>query len=164
MKHTKLGYSYQVMKCYNELLGLEEVVKHFKINVQRKHVFSRCMVCNCDEFLIASKMDMMRLKYPEDDEIPDELKGFVMEAEKYLHVEIPENKSLWSASRYMGQEVTKYDAIIEATKIGYGTLEHFQTFYICQKCAKIYWDGGHYSNTCGGRLDHIFNLFPDAEK
>lgn len=160
-KHTRLGYSFLVTKCYNELDGLEEVVHHFKINVKRHNVFSRCMVCNCDEFLVASKIQMIQLKY-ECTSVPNELFSFVKEPEKFSKIEFPENKRLVKWQKYSGEKITKYGARIDST-IADGNLRVFQTFYICEKCAKIYWDGGHYTNNCGRKLELIFNLFPEAE-
>ena len=119
------------------------------------------MVCNCDGFLIASKIQMIKLKYGKNP-VPDELLGFLKEPEKYSSIDVPEHKELWKWQRYDGRKLTHFGAKIEATMAD-GTLKFFQTFYICEKCAKVYWDGGHYSNNCGGKLDFIFNLFPEAD-
>lgn len=161
-KHVRLGNTFLVSKYANELEGLEEVVKHFKINLKRHHVFSRCMICNCDEFLVASKLQMIKLKYDESSSIPQELAGFVKEPENYSKIAFPDNKRLWKWRKYSGEKKTKFGATVEATPAD-GTLRVFQTFYICEKCAKVYWDGGHYLNNCGGKLDFLFNLFPEAE-
>lgn len=135
---------------------------HFKINVKRCNVFSRCMICNCDEFLVASKVHMIKLKYDKVS-VPDELVSFMKEHEMFSQIDFPEHKRLWKWQRYDGRKRTNYGAKIEATMAD-GTLRVFQTFYICEKCAKIYWDGGHYHNNCGGKLDFIFNLFPEADE
>lgn len=119
------------------------------------------MVCNCDEFLVASKLQMIQLKC-ENSSVPNELFCFVKEPEKYSKIEFPKNKRLVKWQKYAGEKMTKYGAKVEPTMAD-GTLRVFQTFYICEKCAKIYWDGGHYHNSCGGKLDFIFNLFPEAE-
>lgn len=119
------------------------------------------MVCNCDEFLVASKHQMIRLKY-DNCLVPQELGGFLGEFEKYSLIEFPENKRLWSWRQYSGEKKTKYGTKIEATMAD-GTLRVFQTFYICERCAKVYWDGGHYHNNCGGKLDFVFDLFPEAD-
>lgn len=160
-KHTRLGNTFLVTKYYNELEGLEEIVKHFKINIKRHNVFSRCMVCNCDEFLVASKIQIIQLKF-ENSPVPNELFGFIKKPKKYSKIEFPENKKLFKWQKFAGEKTTKYGAKIEPN-IPDGTLRFFQTFYICEKCAKIYWDGGHYHNSCGGKLDFILNLFPEAE-
>lgn len=159
-KHTKLGNTYLVAKSSNELEGLDEIVKHFKINVKRHNVFSRCMVCNCDEFLVASKIQMIKLRQ-EHSQISDYLVEFLKRPEEYSRISFPENKRLWNWKRFTNEVKTKYGMKIES-KISEGTLKAFQTFYICEKCAKIYWDGGHYANS-EGKLDSIFNLFQEAE-
>lgn len=159
-KHTKLGNTYLVTKSNNEAEGLEEIIKHFKINVKRYNVFSRCMVCNCDEFLVASKVQMIKLRQ-EHAPVPDYLIEFLKKPAEYSRVSFPENKRLWNWQRYNNEVKTKYGAKIDV-KLSDGTLKSFQTFYICERCAKVYWDGGHYANS-EGKLDLIFNLFPEAE-
>lgn len=103
---------------------------------------------------------MIKLKY-ENCPIPDELVGFLSEPEKYLVIKFPDNKRLWKWQNYGGDKQTNFGTTIKAT-MAIGTLKVFQTFYICESCAKIYWDGGHYHNNCGGKLDGMFNLFPEA--
>lgn len=142
--------------------GLLEIVKKFKINVKRCNVFSRCMVCNCAEFLVASKLQMVKLKYGSGS-VPHEMTEFIENPERYSKIEFPENKRLCKWQRYAGERKTKYGATI-SSGTAIGTLKSFQTFYICENCAKVYWDGGHYHNSSGGKLDPIFDLFPEAEK
>lgn len=104
---------------------------------------------------------MMRLKFG-NSRVPDELACFLKDVDKFNKIEFPEHKKLWNWTRYSGEKVTKYGKAIEAS-VADGTLRVFQTFYICEKCAKIYWDGGHYQNN-SGKLDQFFNLYPEAEK
>jgi len=156
-----MGHSYCVVNAHDALKGLEEVIRHFKINVRRHNVFSLCMLCGCDDFLVASKLDMIKTKYCEEADVPEELRGFLLEPEKYSFVGFPERKKLWSWTRFEGQQKTKHGVNIQA-QMADGTLNHFQTFYICQKCSKVFWDGGHYENSCGGKLDFIFDQFPEA--
>jgi Mut7-C RNAse domain len=119
------------------------------------------MVCNCDEFLVATKVQMIKLKY-DNDPVPDDLLPFLKEPEKYSKIEFPENKMIEKWQKYAGEKTTRYGTKLEATMAD-GTLRVFQTFYICERCAKVYWDGGHYHNNCGGKLDFIFDLFPEAD-
>lgn len=119
------------------------------------------MVCNCDEFLVASKLQMIKLKY-EGASIPDDFLGFFQQPEKYSRIEFAPDKKLWKWQNFTGAKMTKFGAKIEATPCE-ETLKAFQTFYICERCAKVYWDGGHYHNSCGGKLEFIFNLFPEAD-
>jgi Mut7-C RNAse domain len=119
------------------------------------------MMCSCDEFLVASKLQMIKLKY-HNASIPEELVGFFQQPEKYSRIEFGPDKRLWKWQNFSGAKKTNYGANIEATPSD-GTLKVFQTFYICERCAKVYWDGGHYHNNCGGKLDFIFDLFPEAD-
>lgn len=141
---------------------MEEVVKHFKINIKEENVFSRCMICNCDEFLVASKIDMIRAKYQMLYNVPNELVHFCNNPDKYSKIEFQSAKVFNFWKRYQGEKFTKYGGKIDGS-VADGTLRVFQTFYICERCAKLYWDGGHYKNNCGGKFDHLFNLFPQAE-
>lgn len=160
-KYTKPGYAYVVDKSTNEHEALKEIVNHFKINIKRKDVFSRCMLCNCDEFVLASKLDMIRLKYF-NKFVPDALRRFFDDPGSFSNADISEYKSFRSWRRFRGQNITKYNTPIDVSFVGDGTLRVFQTFYICEFCAKIYWDGSHYNNS-GGRFEHIFNLYSSAE-
>lgn len=144
----------------NEHEALKEIVNYFKINIRRQDLFSRCMICNCDEFVVASKLDMIQLKYI-NQIIPDELRRFFNDPETYSNVAISEYKSFRSWRRFNGY-MTKYGKRINVSFVGDATLRVFQTFYICEFCAKIYWDGSHYTNL-GGRFEEIFNLFSIAE-
>jgi uncharacterized protein with PIN domain len=157
-KYTKMGYAYIVEKSHNEIEGLEEIVRRFKINIKRQDVFSRCMVCNCDEYVIASKIDMIRMKYF-NRQAPNELMQFLRKPENYSHANISEYKSFKSWRRYSeGERETKFGSIIDFSAVGDGTMRVFDTFYICEFCSKIYWDGSHY-NSSGGKFEHLFNLF-----
>jgi uncharacterized protein with PIN domain len=157
---VKLGNAFLVNKHYSDIEGLDEIVRHFKINVKQTDVFSRCMVCNFDEFLIASKLQMIKLKY-ENVPVPENLVVFFQNPEKYSRIAPEKNVIKWQ--NFTGSRKTKFGANIEAMP-SEGTLKVFQTFYICERCAKVYWDGGHYQNSCGGKLDSIFDLFPEADE
>lgn len=141
---------------------MEEIIRHFKINVKQENVFSRCMVCNCDEFLIASKLDMIRMKF-KGNNVPNELLVFFNNPERYSNIEIQQGKVFRSWSRFKGEQMTKYGARI-IPNMNDGTLRVFSTFYCCQRCAKIYWDGGHYKNSFGGKFNHIFDLYPHVDE
>ena len=97
-----------------------------------------------------------------DGPVPEEFVEFTKNPEKYSMIDFPENKRLAKWKSFCGEKKTKTGTPIEAS-MAEGTLKVFQTFYICETCAKIYWDGGHYHNNCGGKLDFIFDLFPEAE-
>lgn len=145
-------------KSHNEIEGLEEIVKQFKINIRRQDVFSRCMVCNCDEFVIASKIDMINMKFC-NRQAPNELMPFLRSPEKHSHANISQYKYFKLWRRYCGGErETKFGANINFSMVNDGTLRVFDTFYICEFCSKIYWDGSHYNNS-GGKFEHLFNLF-----
>lgn len=160
-KYTKPGFAYVVEKNNNEHEALKEIINYFKINIKRQDVFSRCMMCNCDEFVLASKLDMIRLKYF-NKFLPDDLRRFFNDPETYSNADISEYKSFKSWRRFQGQYMTKFGTTIDVSSVGDRTLKVFQTFYICEYCAKIYWDGSHYQNS-GGRYEPLFNLFSIAE-
>jgi Mut7-C RNAse domain len=105
---------------------------------------------------------MIKAKF-ENSPVPDELTGFLKEPKKYSVIGFPEGKRLEKWKKFNGEKKTKYGAKLDVNMAD-TTLRVFQTFYICEKCAKIYWDGGHYLNNCGGKLDFIFNLYPEADK
>jgi uncharacterized protein with PIN domain len=161
-KYTKLGFAYLVENSHNEHEALKEIVHYFKINIKQKDMFSRCMVCNCDEFVIATKMDMIRMKYI-NLLIPNEMRKFLSEPDnKHSEAENLECRSFRSFRRFSGQNVTKFGTPIDVSSINDHTLSVFQTFFICEYCAKIYWEGSHYKNT-EGRFKNLFNLYSVAD-
>lgn len=159
----KLGNVYCVTSYTNDMHALQEVIHAFKINVQLQNLFSRCMICNGDDFLVASKLQMIRLKY-QNVQIPKSLSQFVRQEEEYSKIIIPDTKIIRHWKPFNNEKVTKSGAKIEID-IPEGTLRSYQTFYICNGCAKLYWDGAHSSNfrnKNGGKFDFIFDLFPEA--
>lgn len=140
--------------------GVQEVIHSFKINVSPQNLFSRCMICNGDEFLVASKFQMIRLKY-QNVQLPKCFNQFIRQEEEFSQIQIPDTKAIkvWKPFNY--ENVTSKGAKIEAD-IPDGTLRSYQTFYICNCCAKTYWDGAHLRNNCGGKFDFILDLFPEA--
>lgn len=162
INHVKLGNVYCVRNYSNDLQGLDEVIRQFKINVQPQNLFSRCMVCNGDNFLVASKLQMIRLKY-NGVQIPKQLMQFVRQEAEFSTIQIPDSKFIRSW-RPLGdhEKTTENGCIIDSSEIHNTTLGCYQTFYVCNGCAKIYWDGAHFRNNCGGKFEGIFNLFPEA--
>lgn len=160
-KYTKLGYAYLVENSHNEHEALKEIVHHFKINIKRQDMFSRCIVCNCDEFVLATKIDMIRMKYI-NLHIPNEMRKFLSEPGVCSKVENFECRNFRSFRRFSGQNVTKFGTPIDFSSINDHSLSVFQTFFICEYCAKIYWEGSHYKNT-EGRFKNLFNLYSAAD-
>jgi uncharacterized protein with PIN domain len=150
-----------VEKSNNEHETLKEIVHHFKINIKRQDMFSRCIICNCDEFILANKLDMIRIKYS-NLFIPEEMRKFLSEPGAYSMSENFECRSFRSCRRYDGENVTKFGTSIDASSIPDHTLNIFHTFFICEYCAKIYWEGSHYKNT-EGRFKHLLNLYSIAD-
>jgi hypothetical protein len=134
----------------------KEVIFEFKINIQPDDVFSRCMHCNCDEFILASKIDMINLKYP-DGNYPENLKKFMDDPEKYDKVE---ELRVLKITRYQkGQTETKYGAKLRIMESPYD-LERNDEFFLCENCGKAYWIGSHYDRALSGKFRVLFNLFP----
>lgn len=161
--NVKLGNVYCVKNSSNDFQALDEVIREFKINVQPQTLFSRCMDCNCDTFLVASKIQMIRLKYY-GVQIPNSLMQFTRREQEFSKIAIPDSKFIRSWRHYDNELATDNGSTIQGGEIHDTTLSSYQTFFICNDCAKIYWDGAHFRNGIGGgKFEGIFNLFPGAE-
>lgn len=158
----KLGNVHCVKNYNHDIQGLDEVIRQFKINVQPQNLFSRCMACNGDTFLVASKIQMIRLKY-NGVQIPKTFMQFTRQEQEFSKIVIPDSKFIKSWRHYDDEKTTDNGTKIDGCEVHDTTLRSYQTFFICSDCAKIYWDGAHFRNNYGGKFEGIFHLFPEAE-
>lgn len=114
------------------------------------------MECNCNEFLLASKIDVIKLKF---NPVPEQYQHYLENPEKFGKVQNL-RRSL-NITRYNGQVYTKYDTFLSLCyqDVNIGAEE----FYICQMCSKVYWIGSHHDRMMGGKYQDLLNLFPEAE-
>ncbi|XP_043248920.1 exonuclease mut-7 homolog isoform X1 [Colletes gigas] len=143
--HPPLGKSYLVLTdTPNE--QLREVLNHFKVLVTRRNIYSRCKVCNSNEFAKVPKLLMDKLA-----------QSFAKLSRKYKSYPISDASITNSVNDYKHSEdrtwtlstnsvninkcSTKYNMCIQIDKVPVSILKSVQLFYICERCGKVYWDG-----------------------
>ncbi|XP_043463266.1 exonuclease mut-7 homolog [Leptopilina heterotoma] len=184
--YEKFAQNVPAGSCYRVVTNkveeqLKEVLNHFNITVTERDIFSRCQVCNQDEFvrvteatmniLFDSYMKMMRGRnyrvLPGPSIASDQ---FEAECEE---VSIPENCELdpsrgrlrqskhdrtWRLSENtldLAQCRTKYGVLIKIDKVPSKVVKNVKSFYICESCGKVYWDGSHMERALNGVLKDV---------
>ncbi|KAK0079127.1 hypothetical protein PV325_001691 [Microctonus aethiopoides] len=128
---------------------LIEVLTNFNIGVMESDIFSRCQICNSDEFLQISNSNMRDLRQ----RFSNSENGHRFPLKKQSdskNLKVARNKRTWILSTELSSVVngaTKYDARIQVDKIPNYIFKTVTEFYICQRCGKVYWDGTYYELT-----------------
>ncbi|XP_020281688.1 exonuclease mut-7 homolog isoform X2 [Pseudomyrmex gracilis] len=156
---------------------LREVLNHFGVVVTQNDIFSRCQICNCDEFVKVPKklmddivqnfakiikMNNYRLS---SDSMPDNLS----KNDDYNSsdsFELPRNPNYFTNSEHRTWNLstgtvdvatctTKYQMRIQIDKVPINVLKNVQVFYICEHCGKVYWDGSHLERALNGVIKDL---------
>ncbi|CAF1348336.1 unnamed protein product, partial [Didymodactylos carnosus] len=118
----------------------ENVINHFNIKVLPEDIFSRCTICNGDEFDIVDGKEIRALFYkhynykPEDTDEPELL--------NYSSQIIDMNQ----------MKLIKTGVTLILTGLTSRNLPSYSEYYICIKCGRVYWQGTHWRRR---RLKHI---------
>ncbi|XP_033222411.1 exonuclease mut-7 homolog isoform X2 [Belonocnema kinseyi] len=159
---------------------LKEVLSRFNIVVTERDIFSRCQVCNQDEFvrvpettmaaLVNSYMMMMRGHYYRKCSGPSASSSqFEAEYEACAseNVQSPPNRPDSRHSKHdrtwrlsadtldLAQCKTKYGILVKIDKVPPKVLRNVNCFYICERCGKVYWDGSHMERALNGVLKDV---------
>ncbi|KAL0128834.1 hypothetical protein PUN28_003900 [Cardiocondyla obscurior] len=159
---------------------LREVLYHFGVVVTQADIFSRCQVCNYDEFAEVPKKLM-------DELVQSYVKIIRKNNYRVLPQGRPERMSeididnfdsnndcnvVRSPSNYVKNNkhrtwrlstnaldinacTTRYRVQIQIDKVPLNVLKNVQIFYICEHCGKIYWDGSHLERTLNGVIKDL---------
>ncbi|XP_063986238.1 exonuclease mut-7 homolog isoform X2 [Diachasmimorpha longicaudata] len=173
--HLKLaeGVSLPPENCYKVLndkshLQLREVLSHFNIKLTEEDIFSRCQICNRDEFLLLSNntvWDLMK-RFPNGSYHPPprgnsrcENDRTTVESSSTNIPTQPRNHRSWSLSTPLSTTncTTKYGAKIQVEKVPRNVLKSVTQFYVCEGCGKVYWDGSEINQTLNEILKDIIS-------
>ncbi|XP_054712666.1 exonuclease mut-7 homolog isoform X2 [Uloborus diversus] len=104
------------------------VLKHFNVQCNESDLFSRCSVCNGNEYqsIASDKLYSMRTAAMQN------------------------GSSISNDTSYSGAPI-QFSALSEQV------FERVKTFLICVNCGKVYWEGSHYSRT-KEHLSELINL------
>ncbi|XP_011314175.1 exonuclease mut-7 homolog [Fopius arisanus] len=161
--------------CYKVLndkpdCQLQEVLSHFNIKLTEEDIFSRCQICNGDEFILLSNntlWDLMR-RFGNRENHSNPPRGnprydsdrYVMESSSRNTPAETRSNRPWSLSTNTlnaANCTTKYGAKIQVKKVPRSVLKSVPQFYVCEGCGKVYWDGPHLERTLNGILKDIIS-------
>ncbi|XP_076171130.1 exonuclease mut-7 homolog isoform X2 [Ptiloglossa arizonensis] len=143
---------------------LREVLNYFEVLVTKRDIFSRCRVCNSDEFLKVPKLLMYQLS-----------ESCTWLTHKHMDYRFPyasitnlnnndykqSEDRTWKLNTYSKNILTcstKYNVRIQLEKIPVTLLKTEQCFYVCERCGKVYWDGTQLESTLHHLKDVIVQV------
>ena len=110
------------------------VFEHFNIKLDRRKLFSRCVLCNCADYVIVPACIMkvlLKLTLDGGNRIDENLLG--------------ESRNLFMENFDSGTgKILKSGKKVNFEGIPHSVFDHEQTYFICVDCGKVYWEGGHF--------------------
>ncbi|XP_043232576.1 exonuclease mut-7 homolog [Amphibalanus amphitrite] len=129
MVSTGLCYRVDAEKAADQL---EEVVRHFRIDVAPDDVFKRCQYCNCADYWRVPTGVMRRLR--------DRLAGGGGRGADFCPLE-----GQGTAQVDLNSGLVRHTSVyVAAAGLHSSTLDGTDTFYVCQVCGHVYWAGSHH--------------------
>ncbi|KAJ9597340.1 hypothetical protein L9F63_011811, partial [Diploptera punctata] len=167
-QHVPKGHCYPVTS--DNLEGQLEVLRYFNVTVTKEDVFSRCQICNGNEFVTVSKDIMQRLAeisqhrsclqvLDEESEWDDGGEGFSSESDAYSEEGtappiVVQHRDKLDNGILLQYCQTRKGVSIQVHAVPLGVLKQTKIFYICENCGKCYWDGSHFERVVGGMLQN----------
>ncbi|KYM94459.1 PREDICTED: exonuclease mut-7 homolog [Cyphomyrmex costatus] len=171
-------------KCYRIMADtadnqLREVLNHFGIVVTQNDIFSRCQICNFDEFVKVPKklMDALMQSFVKiirrnnyrvlPNQADNTVETNADNSDSNDDFEVVRNRNNYftnSEHRTWRLSVdtlnidtctTKYNMRIQIDKIPLNVLKNVQVFYVCEHCGKIYWNGSHLERALNGVIKDL---------
>ncbi|KAL6435567.1 hypothetical protein ACFW04_005491 [Cataglyphis niger] len=156
---------------------LREVLCYFGVVVTQNDIFSRCQICNCDEFvkvpkqlmddLVQSFVKIIRknnyrvlpnqVDSVEKAGVGDDNDDFELARNSNNYFTNSEHRT-WRLSTdtiEVATCTTRYQMRIQIDKVPLKVLKNVQIFYICEHCGKIYWDGSHLERALNGVIKDL---------
>ncbi|XP_036319316.1 exonuclease mut-7 homolog [Rhagoletis pomonella] len=113
------------------------ILRLLDIKIYESNLFTRCLNCNSNEFILALKHEMQIIRYGQAlDEMKDESGGNMSPYEKNFQLLTVNNHVLKSKTTYRGRN-------IKVNRIKSHILRSKEHFYICDNCGVCTWDGAH---------------------
>lgn len=158
---------------------LREVLHHFGVFITQNDIFSRCQICNCDEFVKVPKklMDDLVQSFVKiirknnyrvlPNQVENTLEADADNSDSNEDFEIMRNPNnyftnsehrTWRLSTDtldIDACTTRYHMRIQIDKVPLNVLKNVQVFYICEHCGKIYWDGSHLERALNGVIKDL---------
>nr|CAD7574286.1 unnamed protein product [Timema californicum] len=168
-QHVPLGYCYRVQSEDCDLEDqVKEVLQYFNVAISKEDIFSRCQMCNGDEFtkVLPAKMEQLFQAWVTRScgAVPDkglepvlhwdnEAGGFSDDddydtfSDEGTAAPVSRQGPLLRLSKGevdVAQGLTSKGATVQLSSIHRGVTSKYPAFYICDTCGKVYWEGTHY--------------------
>ena len=120
---------------------VKEVFSHFQVKDTNEYIFSRCMKCNCDQFIHLEKelvkeiQENMKRKNSTD---PDRKK-------------FPEYYDEWKNGLDVFSGKTKNNVQLKVNAVPESVIHVQEEFYGCESCGQMYWEGSHWNRVLKGK-------------
>ncbi|KAM9338414.1 exonuclease mut-7 homolog [Symphorus nematophorus] len=136
------------------------VLKHFNVQPTPGDIFSRCQVCNSNEYMAVPRKDMVRML---------KQKGFLQDQDDNDHTlqqdevmtpsttpDLPRYalQCQWAPLSGLDPDTLTFPggAPIQLHTVPPGLLPRIPLFYVCTRCGKVFWEGSHF-----GRVLSMFH-------
>ncbi|XP_071196333.1 exonuclease mut-7 homolog isoform X1 [Salvelinus alpinus] len=151
------------------------VLKHFNVQPTQSDIFSRCQVCNSDQYLKMPRENMTRLLKE---------RGFLQQQQQ---APIPPEGETWddppSPAPFLAPGAPRYSphcrwaplsdldsstltfprgAVLQLHTVPPGLLHRIPFFFICTGCGKIFWEGSHFSRVLS-QFQEVLCITEDTE-
>ncbi|XP_067661901.1 exonuclease mut-7 homolog isoform X1 [Haliotis asinina] len=168
------GYPYKMIRshvgeamCYSvvsQKAGEQamEVLKHFNVKVTQKDIFSRCQVCNGDEYLEIPASD---LKILYDRKLQLESEKSRTNSSNNVTVSSMLGNLSSDGAHFLKQYNVDWGTVTVATSgaplqveaVHKSKFESVELFYCCANCGKVFWEGSHFSRVCD-QFSHVLSI------
>ncbi|GFO49630.1 exonuclease mut-7 homolog isoform x1 [Plakobranchus ocellatus] len=136
------------------------VLKHFRVNVQKEDIFSRCAVCNNIQFVNLPSKDLETLSMFALQQQPafGRGRGGISSATIYDVDQSTRAKFLQygidpASITFLHNHVRIQVETVPSRKV----FKSVSTFFVCTSCGKVYWEGSHYENI-SSQFSNILSL------
>ncbi|KAL7299336.1 hypothetical protein TKK_0007911 [Trichogramma kaykai] len=167
-QYLPFGHCYEVVE-HKPVEQLVEVLQHFKIKVKESNIFSRCQVCNTNEFVYVSKNTMSLLlqrfqaKSAQKTNRANSEPGFSGDnADQIWNNDHPTPEQficrswrLFFNTLNISKCTTKYNVNVQIDQVPPNVLRYVDKFYVCEGCGKVYWFGSHMEKALNSYLGKI---------
>ncbi|KAF7669556.1 hypothetical protein LDENG_00155470 [Lucifuga dentata] len=138
------------------------VLRHFNVQPTSSDIFSRCQVCNNDEYLAVPRDDMARmlrqkglLQEPDNDYAQE--KSHLEDEEELGDIltsgvtpELPRYalQCRWAPFSALDPDTLTFPggAHIQFRTVPPALLPRIPLFYVCTRCGKVFWEGSHFAS------------------
>ncbi|KAK6177435.1 hypothetical protein SNE40_015538 [Patella caerulea] len=134
-----------------------EVLRHFNVKVTPQDIFSRCQVCNGDEYVKMPSSDMTILSDRKDFLIGSGDTVLSLTSNPYDNQSLSKRFEEEYGIEFSNLTFMKSQAFIKIELIPKAMITKVDWFYVCATCGKIFWEGSHFSRICD-QFSHILTL------